>query len=511
MGDHGLVSSGPSWTWVLKEKQCLVSWEDNEEGEKILGELSPVNQTSNVTINIGTRGKELLMVLHLPISSRRAKHPRDMFMIIPNTFDTSNLDKTFEPVQSAGRADLDNAGFAYCNLFHIPVTVAEPCDVVMPQTKRHKPLKGTTSVLATKLKSLSETKTFDIFCRFDTFAQVELRKIFSGVSQFEEPLLLLDSMYEGHGAGVNLWHLQGLDLDPEGAGSEPCAAQQQDLPLPPPYTSHITPPQVSVQVPCSDPAAVHVVKDTGSAEEAVPESSPGVRTKRAANPLSAQRRVRRISPFESLIPTPCAPATELDCAFLETQHDARTPAYNLEESSWCPFASTPVSIPPDWTEEMAVALHHDANLSFDRAEEISVWLYSAWKVLPSAHHELRAQLLALGAADDANTFAQLRVDCSTKLAFAAALAPKQEPNKLLLTETSDAQEQVREVVEWANGVRSDADTVLVYDLAALARAAMDVVDSSAQEKKEGKMGVFLVHKARCIAFACGLGRAVMTV
>jgi hypothetical protein len=194
MEGYGLVSSDPSWTWVV-EKQCFVSWTD-DEGPNCLGELSPRNSTVKLSINIGWRpdSKEMLIALHLPISSRGSKYARDMFMIIPNTFDTSKLDTTFAPVQVPGRKDLDNAGFAYCNLFHIPVTVAKPCDVIMPQTQRQKTLKGTPRVLVSKLKSLSEARAFDIYCRFDTFAQVELRKVFAKIDQLEMPLLLLDSI-----------------------------------------------------------------------------------------------------------------------------------------------------------------------------------------------------------------------------------------------------------------------------------------------------------------------------
>jgi hypothetical protein len=528
MEAYGLLSPDPSWTWAV-EKQCFVSWIDDEEGPKCLGELSPRNSTVKLTISIGWRAdsKEMLIALHLPISSRGSKHARDMFMIIPNTFDTSRLDTTFAPVQVPGRADLDNAGFAYCNLFHIPVTVAEPCDVIMPQTQRQKPLRGTPRVLASNLKSLSEARAFDIYCRFDTFAQVELRKIFAGIDQLKQPSLLLDSLYGGHGAGVNLWQYQGLDID-LGAESEPGAAPPQDPALPPPYTSHTTPPQVDVQVPCSDPAAVPMARNVDSAEDGVPESPFWVRMRRildyrsprresthrvpvkrpaSAEPLPDQHRVKRTGPCRA--PLVGSPPSELDFAFIESQHSAILPADELEESSWRPLASTPASIPVDWDEEQALAVHHDASPPFDKAEEMVLWLYSAWKVLPSAHDELRAQLLSLGATRDIASFVNLRIKLSTALAFAAARARGQKFSQSSLLTLSDAEHEVEEVVQWINSVRSDADTVLVYDLAALAGAAMEVINSLAE--KEEKMGAFLVQKARCIAFACGLESAVTTV
>jgi hypothetical protein len=525
MEGYDLVSSDPSWTWVV-EKQCFVSWID-DEGPNCLGELSPRNFTVKLSINIGWRpdSKEMLIALHLPISSRGSKFARDMFMIIPNTFDTSKLDTTFAPVQVPGREDLDNAGFAYCNLFHIPVTVAKPCDVIMPQTQRQKTLKGTPRVLVSKLKSLSEARAFDIYCRFDTFAQVELRKVFAKIDQLEMPLLLLDSMYDGRGAGINLWHHQGLvDLTPENTDEQPCAAIQQDIGLPPPYTAHVTPPPVDVQVPCSEVVIDPVLKSMDSAEEGVPESPFWVRMRRildykspkweaaqrvtgkraaSVDSLPDYRRAKRIGPcrtplIESPTQGPAAPTTELDCASIEMQRDSN----KLVETSWRPFASTPASIPVDSDEEQTIVVHHDANLPLDRSEEIAHWLYTAWTVLPSAHHILRPQLLALGSACDTTSFAALRIDVSTSLAFAAARTPSNEPDTPLST-ASDAEREVREVVGWVNGVRPDADSMLVKDLVTLAGAAMDVIDSVSD--KEENMERFLVIKARCIGLACVLG------
>jgi hypothetical protein len=59
------------------------------------------------------------------------------------------------------------------------------------------------------------------------------------------------------------------------------------------------------------------------------------------------------------------------------------------------------------------------------------------------------------------------------------------------------------VVGWVNGVRPDADSMLVKDLVTLAGAAMDVIDSVSD--KEENMERFLVIKARCIGLACVLG------
>jgi hypothetical protein len=525
MEGYGLVSSDPSWTWVV-EKQCFVSWTD-DEGPNCLGELSPRNSIVKLSINIGWRpeNNEMLIALHLPISSRGSKYARDMFMIIPNTFDTSKLDTTFAPVQVPGREDLDNAGFAYCNLFHIPVTLTKQCDVIMPQTQRQKPLKGTPRVLVSRLKSMSEARAFDIYCRFDTFAQVKLRKVFAQIGQLEMPLLLLDSMFDGRGAGINLWHHQGLvELTPEIADGQPCAAIQQDTGLPPPYTAHVTPPPVDVQVPCSEVVVDPVSESKDRSEEGVPESPFWVRMRRildykspkwetaqrvtgkraaSAELLLGYRPTKRIGPCRTpQIESPIHGPSKPDCAFIDTQHNSIPPADKLEESSWRPFASTPASLPVDCDEEKAVVMHHDASPPFDRSEEIAEWLYTAWTVLPSAHLILRPQLLALGSACDTTSFAALRIDISTSLAFAAARTPSNEADTPLST-ASDAEREVREVVGWVNGVRPDADSMLVKDLVTLAGAAMDVIDSVSD--KEEKMERFVVIKARCIGLACVLG------
>jgi hypothetical protein len=578
MEDHGLVSSDPPWRWIV-QKPCFVSWSDQDEGPLSLGQLSPVNSTSKLTVNIGWRADELLIALHLPVSTRGSKYPRDFFMIIPCDFDNSTVDATFAPVQADER--LENADLGDCNLFRIPFRLAVPCDVIMPREKRRKPIKGTPRELISRLKSLSETSSFDVYFRFDTYAQLELRKMFDSLAlrQLKTPTIPLDSMYGGYGGGVNLWLDQGLDLDLDSMERQHyLEPSQEEFPLPPPYTRDIIPsldlseilspkPLVDVQVPCSETGVGLGPKNTDSDGEGVPETpfwarmqrildyrSPSLEDfrrgsfKRAASvdSLPDSRRGKHIRAFRSpmlgtsirkasapvvvgasahyeinssrdrskevaspdLVPVFCdAPnSVEPDTVVVATSHgiDSSTsrPVDKLEESSWRPFASTSASLSVDWNAERTVIVHRDASVSFDRAEEIALWLYSAWKVLPSAHHELRAQLLALGAAKDASSVARIRVDCSTRLALTAARATQKELNQPLPEKISDVEEQVREVVTWINGVRRDADTALVYDLASLAGVAMDVVDSVLE--KEEKMGRFLVQKARCIALACVL-------
>ncbi|KAI4733001.1 hypothetical protein E4T50_16443 [Aureobasidium sp. EXF-12298] len=525
MDGYGLVSSDPPWKWVV-EKPCFVSWSDKEEGSSCLGQLSPLNSTSKLTINIGWR------------------HPRDFFMIIPCDFDTSIIDTTFAPVQSDER--LESAGLGDCNLFRIPFQLAMPCDVVMPRAKRQKPVKGTPRELMSRLKSLSETFSFDVYFRFDTYAQLELRKIFDSLAmnQLNSPALLLDSMYDGRGGGVNLWLNQGLNLEPDNKRYEPHPeSPQKEIPAPPPYSQDIIPsldlnkirspvPHVDVQVPHSDAGVASVPRTTDSDGEGVPETpfwarmqrildykSPSIEDfgrgtfKRAASvdslPSARHRkqiRACRSPMLEPSVRKASAPVIiQVDKATAVTHHEV-TPPHDKSRKTASPrreplIRDDSAPLPAGFDKVVTVA-NHDAASSRDRAEEIARWLYSAWSVLPSAHHILRPQLLALGAAQNLDSFAKVRIECSTKLALVAARAPKSEPCKLLLIGTSDAEEQVREVVQWVNGVRSDADIALVHELAALAGAAMDVVDSFLE--KEEKMGRFLVQKARCIAFACVL-------
>lgn len=70
-----------------------------------------------------------------------------------------------------------------------------------------------------------------------------------------------------------------------------------------------------------------------------------------------------------------------------------------------------------------------------------------------------------------------------------------------INDVSDAEEQVREVVRWINGVKSGADVLMLHDLVTLAGAAMLVLDAASDAKVE-KMNDFFICKARCIASAC---------
>ncbi|KAI4724516.1 hypothetical protein E4T49_07727 [Aureobasidium sp. EXF-10728] len=394
----------------------------------------------------------------------------------------------------------------------------------MPQSKRQKPVKGTPKELMTSLKSLSETCSFDVYFRFDTFAQLELRKIFACIEQhrLETPFLQLDSMYDGRGAGINLWLNQGLDL---------CLPQENSRP--PPYTSNITPPHAKVQVPCSGANVISLPTYQESDSEGVPETpfwvrmrrildyrSPSVdypragTLKRAASvgslPGTRQEKQRRLcrspllGPLDRGAP---APIFESDKATTDAHHDADSsrrsigelisPRIDLQRRE----AASP--LPVKLNHMTTLAPHNEPSLK-DRTDEIADWLYSAWNILPSAHHDLRSQLLALGAASDEVLFSQARVDCSTRLAFTAAMSQNVQPTPICLATTTDAEDHVREVVQWISGVKSDADIILMHDLVALARAALEVVDS-ASELQDEKMNHFLMYKARCIASACLLG------
>ncbi|KAG9853266.1 hypothetical protein KCU98_g2897, partial [Aureobasidium melanogenum] len=552
MDDYGLVSSNPPWKWVV-EKPCFVSWNSKEEGPSCLGQLSPLNSTSKLTINIGWRHDELLIALHLPVSIRASKHPRDMFMIIPCDFDSSALDMTFTPIQADGRADLESAGLADCNLFHLSFRLAKPCDVIMPRAKRQKPVKGTPRELMSRLKSLSETSSFDIYFRFDTFAQLELRRIFASIPmiQLNTPTLLLDSMYDGRGGGVNLWLNQGLDLELE---DKKCQSHSESLQAslpPPPYTRDTIPSldlnepsapletPVDVEVPFSDASVASLSVHKDSHGEGVPETPFWVRMRRIMDYRSPSVEYPSRAPLKRAASLSSLPDSNMRLKQLRTcrspsrgplLREASAPVFDglnrvttvehhelIAQGKWTGETTSPSLAPVvrQTSGPACVALktvritaQKEADSPTARVEEIAKWLLGAWSVLPSAHHDLRNQLLALGTPSD-KLFAQARVECTTRLAFAAARAPKSEVIATCITNVSDAEKQVREVVQWINNVKSDADVLILHDLVALAAAGMEVVDATSEAKVE-KMNDFLMCKARCIARACLLEASAAT-
>ncbi|KAG9660621.1 hypothetical protein KCU64_g3086, partial [Aureobasidium melanogenum] len=453
-----------------------------------------------------------------------------MFMIIPCDFDTSALDMTFTPIQADGRVDLRSAGLADCNLFHLSFKLAKSCEVIMPRAKRQKPVKGTPKELMSRLKSLSDTSSFDIYFRFDTFAQLELRKIFASKSmkQLNTPTLLLDSMYDGRGGGVNLWLNQGLDLELEDKKRQSHREWLQASLPPPPYTRDTIPSlnlnkppalletPVDVEVPFSDVsvASLSVHKDSDS--EGVPETpfwvhmrriidyrSPSVERpsrvpfKRAGSVSSLPDGNSRAKQMRTCRSPSLGPVIRGAPASEKTGEIASQPV--IRE------ASAPASIEP---ERASTVGQQGVKPSTARTEEIANWLFNAWTVLPFAHYDLRNQLLALGTASD-ELFAQARVECTTRLAFAAARAPKSEVIATCITDVSDAEKQVGEVVQWINNVKSNADVLILHDLVALAGAAVEIMDSALDVKAE-RMNGFLMCKARCIARACLLGHDTTT-
>lgn len=184
-----------------------------------------------------------------------------------------------------------------------------PCDVIMPRAKRQKPVKGTPKELMSRLESLSETSSFDIYFRFDTFAQLELRKIFASNSmeQLNTPTLLLHSMYDGRGGDVKLWLNQGLDLklDNKNCQSQSELPQASPPPPPPPYTRDTIPspgldkppeplePLVAVEVPFSDVSIASMSMHKDSDGEGVPETPFWVRMRRILDYQSPSMRYQR--------------------------------------------------------------------------------------------------------------------------------------------------------------------------------------------------------------------------
>lgn len=521
MDEYGLVSSDPPWKWVV-EKPAFVAWNHKEEGPSCLGQLSPLNSTSRLTINIGWRpgSNELLIVLHLPVSIRSSRHPRDLFMIIPNESRTNDLDLAFEPLQANGNPHLDNAGLSECNLFHVPFNLSKPCDVVMPQAKRQKSVKGTPKELMLNLMSLSETALFDVYFRFDTYAQIELRRIFAVLDRLKSPLLMLESMYHGRGGGVNLWSHQGLGL----VSDEDCTSPkdqtrdaikaQEECP-PPPYLDDASPPaeaasKVIVEVPRSEPRD----SSTSSPKNLDTSAVPGT-------PLDSEcwARIRKILDYRS--PSRQPPTTQDDrdapkraAASSPDMDEAdahRRKQTRLSDSVACgPLLSVPPAPTVMRSDPFAVPLGPDAIIdseepsicepSFDLAEAIAQWLYNAWMILPTAHYDLQDHLVNLGTIKDEIAFSKARVECSTQLAFAAARAQQSKSNgdEATFMTASDAEEEVRQVVQWINGISSGGESRVLHELVDMAASAMAVVDASLSARSE-MIKRLILSKARCIA------------
>ncbi|KAH0155848.1 hypothetical protein KCU67_g8542, partial [Aureobasidium melanogenum] len=372
------------------------------------------------------------------------------------------------------------------------------------------------------------------------------------MKQLNTPTLLLDSIYDGRGGGVNLWLNQGLDLESE---DKRCQSHPESLQAsipPPPYTRDTIPSldlnklpapletPVDVEVPFSDVSVASLSMHKDSDGEGVPETpfwvrmrrimdyrSPSIEHpsrvtfKRAASVGSLPDSDLRLKQMRFCRSPSLVPRIREDAALVIAGLDRPATVVNHEmmaEDKETSHTASPsvapvireTSIPLLMAPETATATTQQvADSSTARAEDIASWLLGAWTVLPFAHYDLRDQLLGLGTASD-ELFAQARVECTTRLAFTAARTPKSEVAMACITDVSDAEEQVREIVQWINNVKHDSDVLVLHDLVALAAAAMEVVDATSEARVE-KMNDFLMCKARCIARACLLGAGDATV
>jgi hypothetical protein len=234
------------FTWIIAGNQVGVSWREsqpntetygdddyddhNHKHQQYLGGASPVNAHDcplNLWLGVSKTSQDLLVLLTLSVQlGKRGNKARRMFLLVPveslalgdsvANFQPLALDQVPESVFERPH-DLRSA---HCNGFlHIGLALdpAHKSTVVMPSRVYVGRAGSTALSILDRFKSLSESPSFDIFLKFNSYAQQKLSSLCSTMTDkngrlisYTTPVVDVQSMYPGgsHGA-FDLWEAQG--------------------------------------------------------------------------------------------------------------------------------------------------------------------------------------------------------------------------------------------------------------------------------------------------------------
>lgn len=544
--------------WAL-QKPAYVSWDDTDQGLLCLGSPTSVNKTTRLTFNIGWDSEGgLLMALHLPVTVRNARGPIHVFMII--AVESIPIDhfnrESFLAVHTQSldfgtQSDLAMVGLTDCSVFRLPFLLIRCSRVIMPATRREKGLKGNAKELMSLMRSLSQTRKFDVFCRFDSFAQATLQQeVLPRWSSLATPTFDYGRMYHGRGGAYDNWTGQGLlkvcltehgpTLDKATAASalpldqKQVQRREQSPSPPPPYPIAQSTDVAASSAPLFPPSLSPSAHGSSSSSSPLPSVPPPSHSTPPA--LTVTDDEFPVSSNEPLILVPCSDSDR--CAMSDDQDDsciAETPCPSRQSS--VQHASTavltkrhasPAVLPANKRlrlQETMTALDgqetdvnveketretHDSVVSIaaNISHNMTEWLYNVWRIDGQAHHHCQRQLIGLGRARSVASARRWRNECSVALAIHMAakgdvcgsVTPLSVDNVIQFK----AGEQVRDLVTWINDIHPGADLDLMHSVVDVAEKAIVVLHSDDASHRSNSYGHFMRAKAQCMAQACQL-------
>lgn len=386
--------------WIVAGNQVGAQWlqPDLHEGPMLrhLGGPSPFNSKDSplcLWLGLSKTTEELLVLLthSVKLSSKPRARPRRMFLVVPaeslrigscaTGFQAVGLNKVPEPLfeRPSDERSAHLNGFLH---IHFALNSEHGSRVIMPARPYDGQVHGTAFIMLDGLKSLSETQEFDLYLKFNSYAQFDLcnlqQRLDSAVSPYTTPNFDLKGIYRGsRDGGFDLWREQGWHNDKVGLRPRKRKASN-GTGTPPPYR----PRTAGTEPPAYD--------------------GPGTTVSSESEPESA-RVSSRFACASVLVARSCTP---VNCI-------GENVSPRSEASRVCETPRVVEAVPS--FAAAAIPVPASTPLCTRFFEEITKWLLGAWKICPLAHYIFIINLLSLGAAaqqENAVIYQRARVACT---------------------------------------------------------------------------------------------------
>lgn len=474
MPTHSTSFDGPVFlalkrnvSWILKEP-VLVMWKNPcETAISSLGQPCPINGNTNVTLWIGERAEEnlvvilLQMTISIKVSSRKKSF--DLFFILPSAKLCVNHDDGVFPAVSISDVSpevyecLEHTRLKSSEkkrLIHLPFLLDSPGQVLMNvRPEKAKPVTGTPLHLMLLLKSLSQMLAFEVYIGYSTYATESLRRLQSRLaSGAGSPEVDLEKSYARAGGDFDNWTQYNPEHLSRDFPSHITASRKR------PRTSSSSAKSTTRQRKCQQ-----VAEDL----DAVPPP-PYVQADKMS-PAANSRASQAVDTQVLVAQSDCAasPAEEQlddDDYIPETPQNTDTDAHVVTNTSISP--AVPIEETNNTQLNVALPLfdHEYTTANTSPRDLMTAWILNM-KTVDSAFYKvprLHQVLLALGSAaarGDPHQFIEAKAR-GTTIVLARAVATAGRCNFDAAQSLSPLQ-QVEKLTLWMYGFHVDADEVML--------------------------------------------------
>lgn len=487
----------------IVQEWALVEWIDIETNEsQHMGRLDPVEDAAGAKLSlcIGRKDDELLIVFHLPIFLRatHSKPPKHMYVVLP--VESLVMAVFYETISSVDiperlRQELQKTGLqAGTTFLHINLRLDQPPGVVMPLPQQLKrPITGTPLQLLSSLKSLSESRMFNLFLRNDDV--------------LGERLLRTCDMLQGRGYKTpemdigSRWIKDKWDAFPTKDGT---LARPTENPVlgPPPYDENPATPVVNRHPPGTTPPANLKRKSW----DASPSYAKPSRRRHSTPEQVPKHRDVGFQPQEppQAVASPVEEVTGCASPELSATSVCFTDEADIDKSLPVQMMRTKA------TRMLFAKLAKDtlgSSLNVEQTKlviDLTQWLYYAWELDPVAHRTFCADLgkLALAARTcNYRVFDILRIRCQQRLVLDSPIEKPAGPFDLPLT----LKDKIKDLIDFLfTDVSRNADIVILDELVQLRHASLRVETARADKNMDESLAVeeeFSCRMAFCVVIA----------